>query len=304
MSSERGLSHGWVVVLASREGESEYQEYSFHYRMPKILDRRTAGAYLVENIKWFLDKVLFGEYESWGEAIKNRQGLEGNYSRLEYLPHDLVSIDVIKAPDISIEEHLLLTDLDTPLIYHEGEFRRPADYLRRYNKVMPGSFNPPTIAHLVRGDGALFALDFNNARKETVSVEDMAHRIRMLDLEDIPVLITSGRHYVVYLHEIITEFGMEEPIFVVGSDTFNAVCNENYILSSDFLESLYSSNGVAFEVSIREGHDIVSNEWSNRMKVVLLKHADTGASSTQVRNGDLSLTTPSIRDYIRSRNLY
>jgi hypothetical protein len=309
MSDERGMSHGWVVLLVKKEDtdplssqpEIETDEYAFHFRLPKYLNRKEGGRILVENIKWFMNKVLLCPDISWGDAIRSRWMNAYPYGGGAF---DMLEVDVIRAPDITIEEHLLLAGVDTPLLYHEGEFKRPVDYIRRYNRVLPGSFNPPTIAHLSRSDQTLLSINFENPRKETISEEDMAHRIRMLDLEDVPVLILRKRPYIVYLHDILVKMGMEKPTYLMGVDTFNALCDDRYILSRNFLEPLYRENGATFEVLLREGYGLIHNEWSHRLKTRLLQHKEREASSTRVRQGEYDLTTPAIRRYIEKNNLY
>jgi hypothetical protein len=289
---QRGMSHGWVTLACKRDERDVARGYSFHFRLSKKLDRIEAGEFLNKNIQWFISKVLLNEWETWGEAINARPKFWQ------------CSIDIIRAPDISIEEHLLLASHDVPLVYHHDEFKRPVDYFRSHAKLLGGAFNPPTARHFDLGRSALFCLDFENPRKETITEKDMAHRVRMLNTEGVPVLINRGRKYIVDINDVVIRYGMREPTFIIGVDTFNAVCNEKFIPTPDFLEPLYGENGTKFEVVRRTGYDIVDNEWSRLLNFEVVTIDGDEVSSTRVRNGEFNLTTRWIRKYIEDNDLY
>jgi nicotinic acid mononucleotide adenylyltransferase len=315
-ASNRGMSHGWFTVVTRADPTEQPKSYSFHFRMSKDLDRVAAGLALNQNIIWFLKKILLTPDESWCDAIGERSNksqeeswgvidwaVSSNDSALSSSYRD-IQIDIIRAPDITIEDHLLLAQYDVPLVYHHGEFKRPVDYFRSHARVLGGAFNPPTSKHLELGRGALFCLDFENPRKESITEEDMAHRVRMLDSAGVPVLINRGRKYIVDINDVVTRYGMHEPTFIIGADTFNAVCNEKYIPTPNFLEPLYRENGTRFQVINRDGLDLVDNDWSRQMNFEVVTSEGDNISSTRVRNGEYKLTTARIRQYILENKLY
>jgi hypothetical protein len=193
MTGERGQSHGWVSVVAGLKGNRKPNAYSFHWRLNKDYDRRNGGEVVAKHIAWFLQKILLNKWDSWGAAIESLPASWKNTNAF--------SIDVIRAPDISIEEHLLLAKKGTPLLFHHNEFKRPVDYLRQYSRTYRGSFNPITISHESIGHGALFEISLDNARKGKVTLEDLVHRITMIDLAERPILITSEDPLFVDLHK-------------------------------------------------------------------------------------------------------
>ncbi len=297
---ERGSNHGWVTLVTKKN--KELKAYQFHFRLTEYVDRILAGDLLSENIVWFLNKILFeGDNLSWGDAIKQRN----NMPYIDRLSSSgIVKIDVIYADDITMEEHLLLAARNNPLLYHDGSFKRPVDYFRNYSRLLGGSFNPPTNRHFSLGKDAIFCMDFTNPRKKNISEEDMAHKIRMLNTKGVPILINRNREYIVYINNLVTRRGMKNPIFVIGADTFNAVCNDKYIPTKNFLKPLYREYGTKLEVMKRGDIKIVDNEWSRKMNFSIKDISGEDVSSTRVRNGELSLTTDKIKGYILKNNLY
>jgi nicotinic acid mononucleotide adenylyltransferase len=294
-AEESGETHGWVTVVMRKKSADEPGIYSFHFRISSSQDRDLAAAMVAHQIHWFLRKVLLNEWNSWKEAINNRPQ---SYT-------SGIQIDVIRAPDISMEEHLFLATYHTPLVYHRGKFQRPMHYFRRYYRLFGGSFNPPTTRHFNIGTkDSLYCLDFENPRKDSISEEDIAHRIRMLDTQGVPILINRGRKYIVSIHDIAAKYGLNDPAFIIGVDTFNAVCSEKFVLYEDFLRPLYREYGTEFEIIKRDGLQIVDNEWSRRINFKVIEVPGESTSSTRVRNGELHLTTERIRRYILDNNLY
>ena len=58
------------------------------------------------------------------------------------------TVDVIDGPGISMEDKITLhLESGIPLVFHNNTLHRVTDYLRKYNKIYPGSFNPPHERH-------------------------------------------------------------------------------------------------------------------------------------------------------------
>ena len=295
VTGERGQSHGWVSVVACEEDDSEPKAYSFHWRVDKSLDRQSAGEVVAENIAWFLQKILLNKWDNWEDAIKDKASL--------------LNIDVIRAPDITMEEHLLLAKKDVPLLYHRGEFKRPVDYIRRYGWCYRGSFNPVTISHESNGKSSLFELSIDNARKGKVSFSQLSHRIGMIDLIERPTLITAGVPLFVDLHKLLMKLDAGSMEYLLGADTFNAVVNKDYIDKGnelfflDFEKDSVIQSG-RFLVIPREGCKITSNKYSDAVCWREVESEHPTVSSTAVREGDLTLVSDKVKKYIESHDLY
>lgn len=306
-ADERGDSHGWVSVSTWKDDVME--THSFHFKIRKEyqveygkevkvnpVSRSFAGALYAWKIRWFLSMVLLKKWDTWGEAIDN----------MPRATYDTISIDVIRSPSITIEEHLKLAKQGTPLVFEKGKFQRPEDSLRKMNRIYRGSFNPPTKSHSSVGDGALFEIDISNARKGKISYEDLAHRIRMVDLTGNPTLINSGCPLFIELHRSLRERGLEDLEYLVGVDTFNDIVNKKYIPYEGFLEPFYKGGSGKLIVVPREGVEIrKDNEFFGLLNWCWFdqEYID-GCSSTSVREGDLDQVSDRVADYIRENNLY
>jgi len=307
MTGERGLSHGWVSVVVGERGDREPKAYSFHWRNQKDLNRKEAGEVLAHHIGWFLHKILFNKWDNWSDAIK--ASFDMKLRKIRISTRGMFSIDVIRAPDITMEEHLLLAER-APLLFHHNEFKRPVDYLRQYNRTYRGSFNPITLSHEEIGQGALFEVSLDNARKGKVSFEDLAHRIRMIDLAGRPTLITSHTPLFVDLHKSLIRLGSKSMTYLVGADTFNAIVDEKYINEHPaypFFEDFERDNQMqsgSFIVISRDGHEVTENKYSEKIHYSVINSGYPHISSSAVREGKLEYVSDKVRSYIEKHKLY
>lgn len=304
LPNEAGQSHGWVSVLFRKEG-GKVQASHFHWtaQKGKTFSRESLGENLVFCIAWFLNKILLNKYETWEEAIAKLNNLALNQ------PDYAVSIDLIKDQNISVKEHLLLTHSANPLIYHNGVFHRAADYIRKYSRCYRGSFNPPTLAHEEIGQGSMFELSLDNARKGRTTLEDVVHRIKMIDSTGRPTLITAGIPLFVNLHKLLLQHDAKSMEYLVGADTFNAIVDEKYIDTddADFFLDFNKSNldqSAKFLVLPRQDIELVENKYSNELDWKHLECENNHISATDVRAGHLEYVSESVRQYIVDNNLY
>lgn len=291
-----GETHGWISLVTSEEGLDTIPKcINLHFSMKNWHSRIYAGREYTKIAYWLLSKVILNKYKSWIDAFKNIPYGFG----YQYL------VDVIESEDISIEEHLHLCCQSNPMVYHNGQFRRAQDYIRKYSQIYRGSFNPITTAHEQIGKNALLELDINNARKGVITAKDASHRISMIDKCGLPVLINHNNPMFVHLWNKLKHMGMEKVEFIVGIDTFNAIVNDKYIPQPDFLEPLEKGNGVKFLVTDRDGYELVSNVHSKKIgHEMLILDYKTNSSATEVRNGDLSLVNEKVANYIKTNGLY
>lgn len=299
-SNSRSGSHGWVdlcavIVPGSNTSEPVVAHYSFHFFNHKLahgtaVTREMVGADLCRFIEWFIEMVLLRSWDTWDEAI-------------DHMPlSSIVKIDVIDA-NLSVEEHLKLVEADTPLVYADGWFQRPVDYLRKYDRIYRGSFNPVTVGHLTVGEGALYELAIDNARKGANSLKEIAARLWELRQVEVPVLITKGcPTFVSFDHLVSERSGGKTFKYLVGADTFNAIVDDKFCPTKHYLGQFYGDVGSSFLVVPRNGVDIVSNERAN---LVAWEEYDPGydrsISSTRVRNGELDLVPKPIREHVAKR---
>lgn len=317
---DEGDSHGWIGLrtVIPRDGKSDTSDTLIHFRVAKSwkakeLDRFTAGSYVSATAFWLTKAMLLGDYSSWSDALN------------QFPYKDVVKINIVDDPRISLEEHLELASFNNPLIYHKGEFHRVLEYTRKYDRFMGGSFNPPHRPHLEMGKNAVFIINFENARKDNITESDMAHRVRMLSLVDVPVMILRERPFAALQAHLFQRLGKENITFITGVDTFNAICNTKYIPASDelfepltdeqeiearekilddFLIPLYEDAGVNFEIFTRDGYEVVDNKWSKKMKFKIVESTGPSVSSTKIREGDHSEISDEISTYIKEHKLY
>lgn len=309
LQNEDGDSHGWVAVICQENKDAKIQEYAFHWKAIKgyrvgdldlTLSRQATGIYLTKYISWFLRKVLLKEWETWKEAIEN-------------IPEeikDIIGIDVIEAPNISMEEHLLLVRKDYPALYWNGKFKRPTDFIRNYSRCYRGSFNPPTLAHEEIGYGAMFEVSIDNARKGKMTLTDLAHRIKMINLLNRPVLITAEVPLFVDLHKMLLRLGTNSMEYLIGVDTFNSIVDEKYIRTEDpnFFEDFNRDNleqSGKFLVIPRDNISNVQNRYADEIAWAWITNTQyTNVSSTEVRKGNLDFVNNEIKSYIIWHKLY
>jgi hypothetical protein len=306
--SSDSQSHGWVGLsiiknaedLVNHEYDPDTEHFSFHFSSSKFLydgreaSREDIGNEMCRFIQWLMEAVLLGLWNnsdgsiSWGRAIED-------------LPRSsLISIDVVNAPGITIEEHLQLCTRDNPLVYHNGTFHRSVDYLRKIQLIYRGSFNPVTTAHLSVGKDALFELSLSNARKGYITNTEAAQRIRELNMVKVPVLITTDCSRFVELDDMLMKRGGPYK-YIVGTDTFNAIVDDKFCPTKDYLGQFYG-DGSSFLVVKRDGIDIVESERADLVKWEYYHiDYDQTASSTRVRNGEIDLVPESIREMVAKR---
>lgn len=287
--NEKGQTHGWIAVRINTS-------ISFcHFWIAKGVSRSESFEISSSITQWFLNKILFNECD-WKTYIPTR-------------PQKCCDIDVIEDSSITFQEHLLLLNRNNPLFYQDGQFDRAVGAMRGYDCIYRGSFNPVTLAHLsIAHNGAtceelaLFEISTTNARKGTIDFTDLQHRVNMLDLCHKPVLLTALKPTFAELHDLIREHN-PQPIYIVGSDTFNAICNDEYIPRIDFLDQL--AQEAQFRVSIRTGFPIIDNEHSKKFSIRRFYHSYEEISSTKVRqNPLLDFLTPLVYDYVNKQGLY
>jgi hypothetical protein len=321
-SDYRGASHGWVNIgVITQPGTIESQpvveHYAFHFfnhktakawvaeeefslSVPQFgrpvgswevndVTREEVGSELTRFIQWFMEKVLLNKYESWSEAIYNMPS------------SDIVRIDVIRANDITIAEHLQLVSDDTPLVYDAGEFKRPVDYFRNYNSIYRGSFNPVTLTHTNIGEGSLFEISLNNIRKDPVPLSEIADRISEIEATGNPVLITAGLPAFVQLDDLLISRGGKPFRYIVGVDTFNAIVADKYNPTPNYLTQFYL-DGSSFIVVPRDGMEVATNYRVASVKwEYYMGEYDQTISSTRVRNGELELVPVAARELVAKR---
>lgn len=318
-STESGQSHGWVTVVYRESEQSPLWTSHFHWSAKKSLEpnsvnhlgqvnktgeitRINLGEELQLCMAWFLKKVLMQSERAWDDAIKELHTLQA-------LLDNIVSVDIIYDRNITVKQHLHLVTQDTPLIYHNGCFHRSADYIRKYSRCYRGSFNPPTLAHQEIGEGSMFEISLDNARKGRATFADMVHRLKMIDLIGRPILVTTGLPLFVDLHRTLLAYDAKCMEYLVGIDTFNAIVDEKYIdtSNSNFFIDFEKSNlnqSAKFLVLPRDGYQVIQNSYSDKIDWVMLDCQYKNISSTEVRAGNLSYVSELVRHYIEDYNLY
>lgn len=306
LENENGQSHGWVTLTHRTSEHALLQSSHFHWTAEKSdkITRERLGEELTYAIAWFVRKILLNPSQSWEDAIFELRILLASITE-----DNVISIDIIRDRSITREAHLNLVTKKVPLLYHNGRFHRAADYIRKYSRCYRGSFNPPTLAHQSIGDGALFEISLDNARKSRVPFTDIAHRIKMLDLLGHPTLITSGLPLFVDLHKQLLKHDAESMQYLIGVDTFNAIVDDNFIDvgNSDFFSDFTKTNvkkTARFLVLPRDGYTPTKNTYTDQIDWNMLDSNYTNISSTEVRAGKFEYVDERIKEYIMSNNLY
>jgi nicotinic acid mononucleotide adenylyltransferase len=284
-------SHAWVAIATQED--TSYLHFSAG-DFPGYKDRETFSKLVCDTVIWFMSQVLLHEYQSWIDAIKICNITSGVY------------IDVLYAPGVSDIERLLLLDENNPLAYKDGQFRRVVDILRQHDTIYPGSFNPVHKAHLNNGKGALFELSQKNCYKGDISLEDLLHRIRMLDLCGVPILITRSPLFL-QKHALVSKVSPPRNgyKYVIGADAWNAFVNPlQYAQDGQELEEFFEN--AIFKVFARPKVEVVENQVTKHLnyKIALDAGEPSEYSSTEIRKGNLEGVAPKVAKYIRDHNLY
>jgi nicotinic acid mononucleotide adenylyltransferase len=266
-------THAWACLKTK-----DFEAY-IHYSMETIPDRETAGWVSSLVLSWFLSGCLFPK-TTWLNWIGTHPKNHG------------IQIDVLYAPGIGDVERLSLLGKKSALVYHSGKFQRVVDYVRDYDIIFSGSFNPPHAAHLKIGEGALLELSVSNHTKGFASSEDIVHRLKMLDLFDMPVLITQEPLFL-EKDKIFKSYVDKVYTYRMGSDAWN--------LFVDHLPQSSAANRMSFEVYPRAGYERTP---TNDIDVRVL-HEVMDISSTEIRERkNYSGLDNKVQQYIENHGLY
>jgi nicotinic acid mononucleotide adenylyltransferase len=275
-------SHLWVYLARSGADTDAWMHVSFLER-----DRGYASIRVSKIVSWFLDQVFFSESD-WKKAIET----------VDYTCY----IDVLYAPDVSDVDRLNLLRPGNPLVYEDGKFHRVVDYVRKYDTVYSGSFNPIHRAHLENAGDALLELSQLNCRKSKISAEDMLHRIKMIDLCHYPVLLTAYPMFV-DKHGLLQSLDKKKYTYIVGADTWNAFVNPHqYISNGQMLK--YVLQDAHFKIFARPGVKILENELTQHISHDIVSSEGSNMSSTVIRGGDHTGLVSEVSEYVRQHGLY
>jgi nicotinic acid mononucleotide adenylyltransferase len=287
-------SHGWIY-LATPKWDA-YMHFTVAPPQGKHGQRGMIANVVVERAQWFLNACML-ERGSWAQHIESiGDTLETDH------------IDVLYGPGLSDIERLLLLRQFNPLAYYDGKFQRVVDIVRDYPTVYPGAFNPPTKWHLNVGEPTLFELSQQHCYKGSMNLEDLLHRIRMLNVAGRPTLITRAPRFIDKVDMLRSVCGADEIEFLVGADAWNATIVHHQYPSTNFLaEALGNTN---FRVMPRMGVDIDHNQVGDTLKMYeeVADRSFEGVNSTAVRNADFpgrhEYLTPEVQDYVTRTGLY
>ena len=280
-------SHGWICLKTD-----QYLAY-MHFSLEKRDDRQDLGRWVSMIAAWFVEECLLNT-EGWTSRLTHVHS-ELNFAR----------IDVLYAPGVSDFERLLLLKEDKALVYHRGTFHRVVDYLRESNIIYPGAFNPPTTKHL--DATALFEISQSHFYKGNVDAEDLLHRVRMLDLEDKPTLITRAPRFV-DKYRLIKSYSPTAPVnFLVGADAWNATIIAHQYPNHPWLSDMMRD--AHFIIMPREGVSIDKTPVSDHLDFIIREPGHfEDQSSTAVRGFTFSsehkFVTNKIGQYILKHELY
>lgn len=278
-------SHGWVALKTKN-----YLAY-MHFSIPMNGDRSVIGEWSAHLVAWFLTGC-FLKQKTWADHV------------IEFaLP---CTIDVLYAPGVSDIERLLFLGPDNILAFKGGKFIRVADALRESNVIYSGSFNPPTKRH-GSSENCLFEISQQHTYKGTLSLEDVLHRIRMLDLMGKTVIVSRAARFI-DKNRVLRLYVDKDYTFLVGADAWNATIARHQYPSDEFMGR--ALKGTQFLIMPRGGYTIEQNKISESMKFTVLdeKAWPPEVSSTTVRQSeDPSKSvwlTDEVCQYIRANKLY
>lgn len=280
-------SHAWVYLA------TENWEAWMHLSTPTHESRFYVGSYAVNIITQFLSSCLLNV--SWQKTI---QYFNESWSG---------EVDVLYGPGLSDVERILLLRDDNALAYRNGEFQRVADLVRLFPMIYPGAFNPPTKRH-VQFTG-LFEISQKHPSKGNASIQDILHRVRMLDLENKAVLITRAPR-MVDKYNILRQYNPDEERFdfLVGADAWNAVIAHHQYPDAKWLSEQMPR--AKFIIMPRNGVDIENNEVSKFLRSEIANgdnnHAHVNSTNIRVSSnpGNHEHLTLAIADYIKRMELY
>jgi nicotinic acid mononucleotide adenylyltransferase len=170
--------------------------------------------------------------------------------------------------------------------------------------VYPGAFNPPTKEHLKAT--ALFEISQQHYYKGGLSIEDMIHRMRMLDLEGKPVLLTQAPRFIDKYALLKRYSPSERFIFLLGVDAWNFTIPHHQYPSERWLHEQMPD--VEFWIKPRVGIELYENCVSKHLTYKLLEGEGSNANSTAVRESDRpsehEYLTTKVAEYIMRQGLY
>jgi nicotinic acid mononucleotide adenylyltransferase len=278
-------SHGWVAVKTKN-----YLAY-MHFSIPMNKDRSVVGEWSAHLVGWFLSGCLLNS-KPWTDHI------------VDYaLP---CKIDVLYAPGVSDIERLLFLGSDSLLAYQHGKFIRVVDILRTSDTIYSGSFNPPTIRHL-EIENALFEISQEHVYKGSLSLEDLLHRVRMLDAAGKTILISRSARFI-DKNRVLREYEAKKYCFLLGADAWNATIARHQYPTDDYLGKAMGES--SFEIMPRDDIQIAENGTSLHVEHQISNHVyvHNGVSSTSVRAlknpCESHSLTREVADYMRRHKLY
>ncbi len=223
-----------------------------------------------------------------------------------------------------LELRELVADMD-PTAYHRVVLVcKPSGDMQGDVGILPGSFNPPTNAHVALATSGrqaglscvLYLLSKRTIDKERVSGIDLADRLAVLEQVAGPqgdgVAFTNCGLYVdqaLALRNILPP--PTRIAFLVGFDKIVQILDERYYENRDeALDMLFSI--ATFMVAPREAtnpgdlrtliESPANQRYSDRIRSIPLASEYRDLSSTHVRNGTSDAVPPVVRDYLnRSR---
>lgn len=278
-------SHGWVALKTKN-----YLAY-MHFSIPMNANREIIADWSAHLVAWFLTGCFLKQNNTWADHI------------ISYaLP---CRIDVLYAPGVSDIERMLFLGENNVLAFKGGKFVRVEDVLRDNEVIYSGSFNPPTTRH--GSQNCIFEISQNHTYKGTLSLEDLLHRIRMLDLMHKTVIISRAARFI-DKDRVLRLYVDKDYTFLVGADAWNATIARHQYPSDDFMGR--ALKGTKFLILPRGGYAIEQNRISDHMKFEVLNEQSwpPEVSSTTVRNAqDPSqsgwITAP-VAEYIKANKLY
>jgi nicotinic acid mononucleotide adenylyltransferase len=269
-------SHAWAYLKTT-----DFEGY-IHYIIDQCADRELAGWRSSEILRWFLDACLLNQ----GSWIKH----------IDRIPNNGTRIDVLYGPGISDIERLYLLSENNPLVYESGKFHRVVDYVRIHDRICAGSFNPIHKGHLRNASDCMLELSQVTPYKPFVSLEDMLHRIRMIDLCNYPVLITQAPRFLDKHRLLMKLYEREQYTYIVGSDNWNAFVNPLQY-ADDGKAVMSEMKNARFQIFPRIGSEILENYIARALDHDIMDVTSLDYSSTEIRTGDSNGLTKEVAQY-------